>query len=165
LWAGQIIEGQKPCKEFTMKKMMCAVLAAAVLAVLAGCASMVKTYTDERTTVFLPDGTVQWAATVNTLANYSIHENDPGYRERLQKHIADMARLTQEELEQQGKKVHENPDAAINPMYQRFEERLRTLPPGTKLVWGGFTPDDVREVVAVAFLNEDGSFGHYVIEN
>jgi hypothetical protein len=48
-------------------------------------------------------------------------------------------------------------------MYQRFEQRLRELPPGTKLVIFGGKPGNGN--IAIAFLTGDGSYDHYTVED
>jgi hypothetical protein len=161
-----------------MKKMF-TVLAMVLLVVLAGCNTLPASYTDNPTTVFLPDGTVQWAAALDTYARYYARKNsntDGGvqydrlyakFTEQAKEKISLTALSSKEELEQLGKKVYPDPQLEGNLTYkqvaQRLEQRLRTLPSGTRLVFGGTSPDQV-ETSMVAFLTDDGSFEYYFVE-
>jgi hypothetical protein len=157
-----------------MKKMVFAAVAA--VAVLAGCATMRNSFIDDVITVFLPDGAIQWSANLGTYAaNYARQNSntDGGaqydrlyeeYNEAGRESISQAAWSSKEELEQLGKQVFQNPDADVNPVYKRLEERLRTLPPGARLVYGGTAPNE-HDVAVVAFLSDDGAFEHYVVED
>jgi hypothetical protein len=138
-------------KETAMKKTILTVLAAGFLVALTGCATMENSYFDGETTTLLPDGTVQWSSSVEIT-------------EQAKKYILQVAWSSQEELEQLGKKVTQNLNADVNPMYKRLEQRLRTLPSGTRLVFGGSRLDQ-HQIAVVAFLSDDGSFEHYVVED
>jgi hypothetical protein len=162
--------------EFVMKKMILTVFAAVFLAVLTGCATMQNSYLDKEITVLLPDGTIQWPSSMDTnarrYARISSNESEgtqynhfyAEFKEQAQNYILQAARSSREELEQLGKKVTQNLNADVNPMYKRLEQRLRTLPSGTRLVFGGAYPNQ-HQVAVVAFLSDDGSFEHYVIED
>jgi hypothetical protein len=164
--------------EFTMKKTMFTVLAAGFLAVLTGCATMGNSFIDDYTTAFLPNGTVQWPSKVidNNSRSYARQNShaDGGaqydlfyaqYKEQIQEKILQAAWSSKEELEQLGKKVYPNPDStAVTQRLVRLEERLRTLPAGTRLVYGGTAPNQ-HDATLVAFLSDDGSFEHYIIED
>jgi hypothetical protein len=161
-----------------MKKTMFTVLAAGFLVVLMGCASMTNPIVDGYTTVFLPDGTVQWPSEVihNNSRNYAQQNSytDGGvqydlfyaqYKEQIQEKIFQAAWSSKDELVQLGKKVYPNPDStAVTQRLVRLEERLRTLPAGTRMVYGGTAPNQ-HDVTLVAFLSDDGSFEHYIIED
>jgi hypothetical protein len=175
-----LITGQKPGKEFAMKRMIAVLAAGFLLTILAGCITLPDSYTDDPTTVFLPDGTVQWAAALNTYAGRYARKNsnaDGGARynrlyaeftEQAKKKISLTALSSTEELEQLGKKVFPDPEAEGNLVYkqvaQRLEQRLRTLPPGTRMVFGAASPDQ-HEIAMVAFLTGDGSFEFYFVED
>jgi hypothetical protein len=163
-----------------MKKTVLMVLAAGLLAVLAGCvsySSFVDSYMNDFTTALLPDGTVQWAPRVKTNAAAYARQNsntDGGaqynrlyeeFVEAVQEKILEAAWSSKEELEQLGKKVYQNPNStAVAERLEWLEKRLRTLPTGTRLVYGGTAPQQ-HDVTLVAFLSENGSFEHYIVED
>jgi hypothetical protein len=162
-----------------MMKKMFTVLAAGFLAVLAGCGTLPDSYTDDPSTVFLPDGTVQWASALDTYARGYARKNsntDGGaqydrlyaeFTDQSKKKISLTALSSKEELEQLNKRVYPDPGLEGNLTYkqvaQRLEQRLRTLPPGTRLVFGGTSPGQI-ETAMVAFLLDDGSFEYYFVE-
>jgi hypothetical protein len=156
-------------------------LAAGLLAVLTGCASLANpfdAYIDNFTTVLLPDGTIQWPSEVihNNASSYARQNSntDGGaqynrfyadFTKQAQEKILQAAWSSKEELEQLGKKVYPNPDStAVEQRLVRLEERLRTLPAGTRMVYGGTAPNQ-HDVTAVAYLSDDGSFEHYIVED
>jgi hypothetical protein len=159
-----------------MKKTIVTVLAAVFFVVLTGCATLQNGYFDDETTMLLPDGTAQWASRIGGNAGVYARSNSHAregtqfnrfyaeFTEWARKYILQVARSSKEELEQLGKKVYPNLNADINPMYKRLEQRLRTLPSGTRLVFGGSRPNQ-HQITAVAFLSDDGSFEHYVVED
>jgi hypothetical protein len=158
-----------------MKKMMVTVLAVGFLAVLTGCTTMQNSLFADETTTLLPNGTIQWSSSINTSAASYARSNShtsegtqynrfyTELREQAQNYILLVAWSDKEELEQLGKKVYPNPDADVNPVYKWLEQRLRTLPSGTILVAGGAYPYR-HQAVVVAFLSDDGSFNHYIVE-
>jgi hypothetical protein len=163
--------------EFAMKKMILTVLAVGFLAVLTGCATIQNSYLDDATTTLLPVGTIQWpSSSIDLSARVYARRNSNAsegaqfnhfyeeFTEQAQNNILLLAWSSQEELEQLGKKVTQNLNADVNPMYKRLEERLRALPSGTRLVFGGTNPTR-HHAAAVAFLADDGSFEHYVVED
>jgi hypothetical protein len=179
VWAG-IKNGEYPKKDFAMKKAVLTVLAAGFLAVLAGCvsySSFVEAYMNDYTTTLLPDGTIQWAPRVKTNAAAYARRNsntDGGaqynrlyeeFTEQVREKILEAAWSSKEELEQLGKKVYPNPDlAGVTQRLDWLEKRLRTLPTGTKMVYGGTAPQQ-HDATLVAWLNNDGSLEHYIVED
>ena len=165
-----------------IKKMFFAVLAAGFLAVLTGCLSyndFKDSYLDGFTTTFLPDGTVRWAAAVdkNAAAYAKKNTNTDGgaqynnaYEEfagACREKISQAAWSGKEELEQLGKQIYTNREAdssAVEEKLEWLEQRLRTLPSGTRLVYSGTAPQ-VHDILAVAFLSDDGAFDHYLVED
>jgi hypothetical protein len=161
-----------------MKRRFLVVLAALLLAVLTGCATMPRQdgYFDSETTTLIPDSAIEWASVMEQNAGIYARQNSneregaqfnrfyAEFTKQAQQYILQTARSSQEELEQLGKKVTQNPNADVNPMYKRLEQRLRMLPPGTRLVFGGTRPNQHQGAV-VAFLSDDGSFKHYVVED
>jgi hypothetical protein len=156
-----------------------AILTAGFLAVLAGCGTLPDSYTDDPTSVFLPDGTVQWASALDTYAGRYARKNSNAnegtqydrlyaqFTKQAKEKITLYAQSSKEELEQRGKRVYPDPQLEGNLVYkqvaQRLEQRLRMLPPGTRLVFGGTSPDQI-ETAMVAFLLDDGSFDYYFVE-
>jgi hypothetical protein len=163
-----------------MKKMIAALATVFLLAVLAGCGTLPDSYTDEPTTVFLPDGAVQWASVLDTYAGRYARKNsnaDGGARynqlyaeftKQAKEKISLTALSSKEELEQLGKKVFPDPEAEGNLVYkqvaQRLEQRLRMLPLGARMVFGATSPNQ-HEIAMVAFLTDDGSFEYYFVED
>jgi hypothetical protein len=159
-----------------MKRTIVTILAAGFLAALTGCATIQNGYFDDETTTLLPNGTIQWPSVMDQNAGIYARQNSneregaqfnrfyAEFTKQAQQYILQAARSSQEELEQLGKKVTQNLNADVNPMYKRLEQRLRTLPPGTRLVFGGTRPNE-HQVAVVAFLSDDGSFEHYAVED
>jgi hypothetical protein len=165
-----------------IKKMFFVVLAAGFLAVFAGClsySSFKDSYLDGFTTAFLPGGTVQWASAIdkNAAAYAKKNTNTEGgeqynnaYEEcagACRDKISQAVRSSKEELEQLGKQVYTNREAgssAVEEKLEWLEQRLRTLPSGTRLVYGGTAPQQ-HDILAVAFLSDDGAFDHYLVED
>jgi hypothetical protein len=157
--------------------MMFAVLVAGVLA---GCVSYQEyahSFVDSFTTVLLPDGTIQWASRVDeNAAGYakknSNTDSGPQYnrlyaefQEACRDKILEAAWSSKEELEQLGKQVYQNPDStAVTQRLDLLEERLRTLPAGTRMVYGGTAPQQ-HDATLVAYLSDDGALEHYIVED